>query len=150
MKKILVVIILGFLLMIAVYPSIASLQGVEKKSQSFNGTHEGDKKYYFCYIEIEGVFSSQLKTMYWGFPYLTKLFLGDFDDVDSVLKFVFLWNITSPYKDAVISIYQKQGGKLLYEQNDLEQVNICFFTGFYDATYYYATIKGNVFFVEPK
>jgi len=143
------VIIIGLLLLMASFPTIASIQDDKEKSQSFNELPEGNKKYYFCYVEIEGVWDSNYKIMYWGLPYLTKLFLGDFDDLNSILHFVFLWNLTFPYKDAVISIYQKQGGKLLYEQHDLEQVQICFFRGFYDSTYYYATIKGNVFFVEP-
>ena len=148
MKKIPVVII-GFLLLIASYPTIASIPDVKEKSPSFYEKFEGNKKYYSCYVEIEGVWDNNYKIMYWGFPYLTKLFLGDFDDLNSILRVVFLWNLTFPYKDAVISIYQKQGGKLLYEQHDLKQVNICFFRGFYDSTYYHATIKGNVFFVEP-
>ncbi len=148
MKKIPAVIIC-FLLLIASYPAIASIPDVTEKSPSFNEIAEGTKKYYFCYIEIEGVFNHNSKIMHWGFPFLTQLIFGDINNLDDVIEFVFLWNLTFPYKDAVISIYQKQGGKLLYEQYDLEQVKIGFFRGFYDATYYYATIKGNVFFVEP-
>ena len=64
--------------MIAVYPSIASLQGVEKKSQSFNGTHEGDKKYYFCYIEIEGVFELPAKNNVLGFSIFNQIIFRGF------------------------------------------------------------------------
>lgn len=148
MKKILGVI-MGIIFLTASYPCIASSQDITEKTPSLNNAFQANKKFYFCYIELEGVWTNNSKIMYWGFPYLTKILFGGFDDLDSIFHFVFLWNITFGYKDASIFIYRKQGGDLLYEQHDLENVKIFFFTGFYNSSYYYATLKGNVFFVEP-
>jgi len=148
MKK-LPAVIIGFLLLTASYSTIASISDVKEKTPFFDKKLESNKKYYFCYVEIEGVADYNWYIMHWGFPFLTYLFFGEFDDLDEIIEFMFLGNVTFPYKDATISIYQRQGGKLLYEQHNLEQVKFCFFVGFYDSVYYYKTFKGNVFFVEP-
>ena len=139
MKKITVMMIF-ILLLITTYPSIVAVEDVEEKSISFGETVKETKKHYSCYIEIEGVWDSNLKIMYWRFPYTLGL--------DTC--FVFWWNISFPYNDAVVSIYRKQGGEHLYERYDLEEVKIYFFVGFYDSTYYYLIIKGNALIVESK
>ena len=139
MKKITVMMVF-ILLLITTYPSIVAVEDIEEESISFGETVTEAKKHYSCYIEIEGVWDYHLKILFWRFPYTLGL--------DTC--FVFRWNISFPYNDAVISIYRKQGGELLYERNDLEEVKIFFFLGFYDSTYHYLTIKGNALIVESK